>query len=115
MTFTAFPAPDPATRSANAPGDWVIRWGDHSLSESEVTGEHLALLVLLNGEDTWADCDLSDIATADPTIGPARLISWITVMVAVAEQLEDFDELSQLIAGVRAASATDIISSLHRH
>lgn len=115
MTSTAFAAPDPETRAVHAPGDWFIVWGEHSLSESEVTGEHLALLVILNGEDTWADCDLSTLAMADPAIGPARLMSWIIAMVAVAEQAEDFDQLAMLIAEVRASNADMILASLHRH
>ena len=108
-------APDISTRVEITPGSWVINWGEHTLHEDSVTGAHLAYLVLLNGEDSWANCDLSELPMADPGIGPSRLMSWIIAMVAVAEELHETDEVAALVSEVRGSSASKILSSLHRY
>jgi len=115
MTTSTLPAPDVSTRARYVPGTWSIEWGEHSLHEDDVTGAHLAMLVLLNGEDSWSNCDLSDLALADPGVGPGRLMSWIIAMVAVAEEMHETDEVASLVTEVRESSASKILSSLQRY
>ena len=115
MSDTIFPAPSFSDRRDIEPGTWAIGWGAHWLFEDEVTGEHLATLILLNSEDSWASCDLSELAVADPGIGPGRLMSWIVAMVVVAEQTDDTERLIEIVNEVRTAPASKIIASLHRY
>ena len=105
----------PSAESRVEPGSWSIHWDDYVLYEHEVTGAHLALLTLLHGEDSWANCDLSGLAVADPAIGPMRLMSWIIAMIADAEGFDDEVKIATVLQSVQAASAERIIGSLRRH
>ena len=109
-----FPPPAPSTRGID-PGTWSIHWDQYSLYEQEVTGGHLAFLVLLHGEDSWANLDISELAMADPAIGPGRLMSWIIAMVAFDEAYEDEEQMAAMVQTVRDAPAEKILSSLRRH
>lgn len=109
-----FSPPDLRTRGVD-PGSWSIHWDEYSLYEQDVTGGHLAFLVLLHGEDSWANLDISDLAMADPSIGPGRLMSWIIAMVAFEESFDDETQMAGMVQTVRDAPAEKILSSLRRH
>ena len=117
MTDIQFPPPsvEDEVLLDGPPGTWLIVWGEYALREVDATGEHLAFISLLNGRDSWADFDLNDMAVADPGIGPGRLMSWIIAMVAVADGVQEVDDMARLVVAIRESSAEKIVSSLHRY
>lgn len=103
--------PDPATidRRLPEPGSWRITWRGRVWHESDITGEHLALIALITGEDDWRALDLAEI---DPKRGPYRLMLMITALVAVADRADDERKLARIIRDVREATVAELLDAL---
>lgn len=103
---TDLPAPSTA---ANHPG-WSIVWRGKTWHESDLRGQHLSVMALLQGRD---DFDMLDM---HPGAGFYRLMSMITVFAAVdASDDAAPDEVDQkmalAIAEVADASAEKILGA----
>jgi hypothetical protein len=94
------------------PGGWLIRWRGSEWRDTDVTGQHLATLALLAGDDSFESLDV------DPRHGHQRLMGMLTALVCVerAQDLEDVDQvaatLSAALDEVAKASADEILSAL---
>lgn len=82
-------------------GKWTITWGDKSWSEDDVTGQHLALVVLtMGGDDDWD--------AVRPTSGPIRLMAWIAALVSV----DSGRDLVEVQGEVSAAPMSKILAAI---
>jgi hypothetical protein len=110
MTPLAPPAPDAAASPLPAPESWRIEWHGRSYRETDLTGAHLGVLGLVNGEDDWRNLD---VRAMDPTLGPVRLMMMIVAFETLARGAADAETASAIVAEVAASSAESILASLH--
>lgn len=106
-----FPPPVAAAVDGPSPLRWRIKWRGRTFYEEQVTGEHLAVLALLNGRDSWADLDLTG-AEVSPTLGPVRLMSMLTALVVVDAGTADPAAVAAVAATVGSATAEELLAAL---
>jgi len=109
--------PDPTTViNLPRPGEWSITWRGSTLHESELTGQHLAVLSLITGSDSYEDLDI------DPRDGHQRLMMMLSAVAAVAateglDENADADAVAHIVAeammSVTKASVDEILGSLN--
>lgn len=56
---------------------WRLTWGDKSWTEDDLTGAHLAVIVLIHGRDEWE--------VVSPLAGPVRLMAVLSAFIAIDE------------------------------
>jgi hypothetical protein len=78
---------------------WRITWGDHSWTDSDVSGAHLVAVADLLEQDSWT--------SISPWTGPKSLAAWIVVLVASQGR-----ELDDALAEVYSAPAAKILAAL---
>ena len=113
--MTLLESPNTATAvDLPRPGAWSLEWRGRRFHESQVTGQHLAMLALLTGSDDFESLDL------DPRHGHQRLMQMLTVVVCIdtvrASGTDDADQIALIMADaideVSKASADEILGSL---
>lgn len=98
---------------------WRITWGDRSWTEDDLTGQHLATLSLISGDDRFENLLITeDEVRSYPTEGYMRLMFMLATLLAVdaANELNDADEATGAVATslqtVQQASADEILGAL---
>lgn len=94
--------------------DWTIRWGGYSWADSEVTVEHLAVLAVISGDDSFGSLVLDPVVVRDyPGQGYMRLVFMLSAL-AVVEACRglDGDEAAEMTARVMSGiqkSAAEVV------
>ena len=96
------------------PAPWRITWRGDTWNESDLTGQHLAVLALIAGRDDF------DMLEMTPTNGHQRLMMMITACVVVSHSAgadpKDADEVAAMVAEsvdeVSKASVDEILGAL---
>lgn len=104
------PAPGATPVDLPAPHRWRIEWRGNTYLETDLRGEHLAVLGLLHGDDNWENLD---ITAHDPLKGPVRLMMMIVAFHAVAHQMSDAAGVASIVADVSSSPAEEILAALH--
>lgn len=111
MTTTDMPPPTgPPVTALAPPKSWRIEWRGRSFRESDLTGEHLAVLAVLNGQDDWSQLDMAQVS---PTLGPVRLMLMIAAFLVVDAQTDDPGRIAETIDLVRKTPAEALLAALH--
>lgn len=111
--MTILEAPNPSTGvDLPRPGAWSLHWRGRVYHEADLTGQHLATLALLTGNDDFEALDL------DPRHGHQRLMQMLMAFLTVeaAGDVVDGDELAGVIATkideVSKASVDELLGAL---
>lgn len=92
---------------------WRITWQGKSWTDADLTGQHLAALALISGDDRFESLQVSeDEIRAYPALGHQRLMNMLGALVAVdiAEAFNgDADELAAALAEISEAKADVIL------
>ena len=99
--------------------DWTIRWRGQTWTDRDLTGQHLATLALLSGDDRFEDLSITeaDLATY-PGEGYMRLMNMIGAFVTVAatDGIDDPDDAHEAavkaLARIQRAPAEEILASI---
>lgn len=97
---------------------WTITWGDTSWTDDDLTGQHLATLALISGDDRFEDLSITaDEIAVYPGEGFMRLMNLIAALVAVEVSGDLDDDAAQAavavaLAEIRDASADTILGSV---
>jgi hypothetical protein len=100
---------------------WRITWRGRSWTDLDLTAQHVAVLVILNGRDDWLDLSMTDAvheAVSGVVDGPMRLVNMVCALVSVDRTPEGTpDELASVatahaISEVRAVPIVEIISAI---
>lgn len=102
--MTTLAAPEPGARVR-----WEIHHEGKIWRETDIRGEHLAFIALMNGEDSWK---MLDLETTDPTVGPVRMMLMLTALLAVDRGVHEPDELAKVMVEVRRLTAEQLLASL---
>lgn len=99
--------------------DWTIRWRGCLWTDADLTGQHLATLALISGDDRFDDLSITEAEVrAYPSLGYMRLMNLLCALMAVeaCDGIDDPDEAQQAIvealAEIQAASAEEIIGAV---
>lgn len=92
---------------------WRITWQGKSWTDADLTGQHLAALALISGDDRFEGLRIeADEIKAYPALGHQRLMNLLGALVVVdtADTFgDDQDELAAALDEIRQASADDIL------
>lgn len=97
---------------------WTIAWRGNSWTDSDLTGQHLATLALISGDDRFESLDISEgDVRSYPSEGYMRLMHMLSAFVAVdasegLEALAAGEALTQAFTEIQAAPAEEIIGSV---
>ena len=98
---------------------WTITWGDQSWTDDDLTGQHLATLALISGDDRFESLSLTaDEVVEYPSEGYMRLMFMLSafVTVHVCNGLDDDDEAQEAttlaLTDVQSSSADSILASI---
>lgn len=80
--------------------DWQITWNGNSWTDDDLTGAHLAVIMALQGVDSWEFCN--------PLAGPVKLLGVMAALVSVAEQRAVTDVMQELVQ----VKAIDLLTAL---
>lgn len=115
MTTLAPPNPETLV-DVPRPGSWAIEWRGRTVTEADISGQHLSVLSMISGTDDFASLDV------DPRHGHQRLmlmIAAIDVVAAVNEMGDDVSDedavanvVAASVAAVSKASADEILGAL---
>jgi len=101
---------------------WQIEWRGRTWTDDDLTGQHLATLALISGDDRFESLQLTpDEVVAYPTEGYMRLMFMVSALAAVdaCNSLDDDDEAQaatvRTLAAVQAATADEIIGCIKFH
>lgn len=81
--------------------DWQITWNGNTWTDDDLTGAHIALIMGLQGVDSWEFCN--------PLAGPLKLLGVLAAFVSLAEQ-RVVGEVMQELTQARAIELLDAIS-----
>lgn len=79
---------------------WQLTWSGKTWSEDDLTGAHLAVLVLIHGQDDWG--------VVSPTAGPVRLMAVLATFIAIS----DGRDVTEVNAELSRASASALLDAL---
>lgn len=94
---------------------WRITWDGKSWTDDDLTGQHLATLALISGDDRFEDLAITeDEVRTYPGQGYMRLLNMLSALVAVdvAGELpiiEAQEAVVEALGRIHAASADDIL------
>lgn len=92
---------------------WRITWQGKSWTDADLTGQHLAALALISGDDRFETLQVSeDEIRAYPALGHQRLMNLLGALVVVdtADTFgDDRDELAAALAEISEAKADEIL------
>lgn len=95
---------------------WRITWQGRSWTDLDLTGQHLATLALISGDDRFKDLDISEAEIrVYPALGHQRLMNMIAALsvVATSETFgDDTDEIAAALEEVQKAPAVDIFGAV---
>jgi hypothetical protein len=100
---------------------WRITWRGRSWTDNDLTGQHVAVLAILNSRDDWADLNMTEAiheAITSVIDGPLRLVNMIIALASVDRSPEGTpeDEAQEVTAltiqEVRAVPMVEIISAI---
>jgi len=98
---------------------WSINWRGDSWTDDDLTGQHLATLALISGDDRFKNLELSEAeVTGYPSEGYMRLMFMLSAFVVVAACNEVADDdaaqaaTSVALTEIQAASADEILGSI---
>lgn len=96
--------------------DWTIRWRGSEWTDADLTGQHLATLALISGDDRFEDLSITEAEVrAYPSEGYMRLMNMLCALVAV-DVSDDTDNpdvaqqrITEALSVIQQASAEEII------
>lgn len=95
---------------------WTISWGDQSWTDDDLTGQHLATLALISGDDRFESLSLTADEVVDyPSEGYMRLMFMLSafVTVHVCNGIDDDDAArdatATALADIQNATADEIL------
>ncbi len=71
---------------------WKLTWGAHEWTETDLLGQHAALLALTYKDESWTPLQVA------PTDGPIALMAYLAAFIAVAEQRDCLEVQIELAA-----------------
>lgn len=102
--------------------DWTIEWHGHTWNDADLTGQHLATLALISGDDRFEDLSITEAEVrAYPSLGYMRLINMLSAFVVVeatngiTDPDEAHDAALRALEQVQQASAADILAAVTFH
>lgn len=105
----------PVQRRKPAVSGWSITWQGKTWTDADLTGQHLAQLALLSGDDRFERLVIKeDEIRAYPSLGFMRLLNMLSALVSVdvANEYDDADEVAAALKEIQQASAEDIIGAV---
>lgn len=99
--------------------DWTIRWRGSEWTDADLTGQHLATLALISGDDRFEDLSIPESELrAYPSLGYMRLMNLLCALVAVeaCDGIDDPDVAQEAVARalsvIQSASADEILGAV---
>ena len=98
--------------------EWTIRWAGHEWTPNDLTGQHLAALAIISGDDSFGSLELTpDTMIGYPAQGYMRLMFMLSALAGVTacEGLEGDEAagmMGRVLASIQAATAEDILASI---
>lgn len=95
---------------------WSLKWQGKSYSDADLTGQHLAALALISGDDRFEQLLVSEDEIRNyPALGYMRLMMLLGafVTVDVANEYDgDEAEVAAALEEIQKASADDILGAV---
>lgn len=100
---------------------WKITWRGKSWTDADLTGQHLAVLVMMSGSDEWGQLSIPEAlakAKAEVLDGFMRLFYMLAAFVVVDRVPDDTPEAEahemtvRALDEIRKASAEEIIGAI---
>lgn len=98
---------------------WTISWRGRSWTDRDLTGQHLATLAILSGDDRFADLSITEAEIVEyPRLGYMRLMNLLGALVSVAvtdgidDPSEAQDAMTKSLTEIQSASADEILGSV---
>ena len=101
---------------------WAIEWRGTTWTDDDLTGQHLATLALISGDDRFESLDITeDEVRVYPSDGYMRLMFMVSAFATVeaCNGIDDPDEAqvatTRALAEIQAASADEILGCIKFH